>query len=65
MTRQRVIYATAHDAGYPGSVTHRVVLHQLPIAVVSPIESVIHGWWLQSGGYPVGRIFGTRINSAV
>lgn len=64
MRRCPLIHATVHDAGEPGSVTRRIVLPEPPIAVVSPLESVIHGWWRRAGGYPVGRVFGTRIGTA-
>lgn len=40
----------------------RVVLPAPPVAVVSGIESIINGWWYRSGGYPVGRVFGTLID---
>lgn len=59
MNRSPTIYATVHDAGDPGAVTRRIVLPRPPVAVVSPLEAVIHGWWHRSGGYPVGRVFAT------
>lgn len=41
----------------------RVLLPAPPVATVSAVESIMGGWWLRSGGYPVGRVFGTLIDS--
>lgn len=60
---QPVIYATRHQAGHECLHLSRVVLDEPPIAVVTPMEAIIHGWWLRSPGYPVGRRFGTAIAS--
>jgi len=40
-----------------------VVLDRPPVAMVSGLESIMGGWWLRAGGYPVGRIFGTFIDA--
>lgn len=58
--RQPVIHATRHQAGRECLHLSRVVLDDPPIAVVTPMEAIIHGWWLRSPGYPVGRRFGTE-----
>lgn len=55
------IVALRHEAIAYGFKVERVVLDEPPVAVVSPLESVILGWWYRAGGYPVGRTFGTPL----
>lgn len=56
------IFATQHVAVVDGIRLTPVVLDRPPVAVVSGVESIMGLWWLRSGGYPVGRIFGTLLN---
>lgn len=58
----RRIMATQHCASQDGLKQIRVMLDRPPVAVVSDVESIMGLWWLRSGGYPVGRIFGTFID---
>lgn len=39
----------------------RVELDQAPVANVDELQAIVGGWWLQSGGYPVGPASGSRI----
>jgi len=39
----------------------RVELDQAPVADVDDLQAIVGGWWLRSGGYPVGQESGTRI----
>ncbi len=41
--------------------TTRITLDAPPVPAVSKLESIMHGWWLRSPGYPVGRMTGTPI----
>lgn len=59
----RHIVATQHCASQDGLKQTRVMLDRPPVAVVSDVESIMGLWWLRSGGYPVGRIFGTVIDA--
>lgn len=59
----RRIMASQHCATPDGLKHARVMLEHPPVAVVSPVESIMGGWWYRAGGYPVGRIFGTFINA--
>jgi hypothetical protein len=44
-----------------GVLVTRVLLPAPPVATVSAVESIMGGWWLRSGGYPVGRVFSSFI----
>lgn len=55
------IVATRHEHTLHGIVVGPLVLDKPPMAVVSPLESIVYGWWYQAGGYPVGREFGWRL----
>jgi len=55
----RRIMATQHCASQDGLKQTRVMLDRPPVAVVSDVEAIMGLWWLRSGGYPVGRVFGT------
>lgn len=57
------ILAMQHVAVLDGIRHTPVVLDRPPVAVVSDVESIMGLWWLRSGGYPVGRIFGTVIDA--
>jgi hypothetical protein len=57
------ILAVQHVAVADGIRLTPVVLDRPPVAVVSDIEAIMGHWWLCSGGYPVGRIFGTFIDA--
>lgn len=59
-SRVRIV-AVRHHATPDGLRVTKVVLDWPPVAVVSDVESIMGGWWSKSGGYPVGREFGTRI----
>lgn len=61
MTRRPPIYATQHVAVVDGIRLIPVVLASPPVAVVSDVESIMGLWWYRSGGYPVGRVFGTWV----
>lgn len=39
--------------------TTRIALATPPVATVLPAESIMHGGWLRSPSYPVGRLAGT------
>ncbi len=62
MTSRPRILATQHVAVVDGIRLTPVVLDRPPVAVVSGVESIMGLWWLRSGGYPVGRVFGTLLN---
>lgn len=53
--------ATVHVADRERLRVERVVLERPPVARVSEVEAVMHGWWYRSGGYPVGHQFGTAV----
>lgn len=59
--RQRSVLATVHVADRERLRVERVVLDRPPVATVSEVEAVMHGWWYRAGGYPVGRRFGTAV----
>lgn len=61
MTRVIGITATCHKSTEDGYEQHRVMLDRPPVARVSLVESIMVGWWRRSGGYPVGRVFGTAV----
>lgn len=67
-TPRRAIPVTAryvhwHDHGGSADTgefrTTRIPLAAPPVATVSPVESIMHRWWLHSPAYPVGRMSGT------
>lgn len=44
------------------TIHHQLVcIDAPPVAVVSDVEEIMARWWLRAGGYPVGRIFATRL----
>lgn len=62
MTSRPRILAIEHVAVLDGIRLTPVVLDKPPVAVVSDVESIMGLWWLRSGGYPVGLVFGTLLN---
>ena len=55
------IHAVQHEATLEGIRLTRVILDKPPVAAVSQVEAIMGRWWHRSGGYPVGRIFGTPL----
>ena len=58
------ILATRHLAVVDGIRLTSVALEAPPVAVVSDVESIMHGWWFRAGGYPAGRVFGITLVGA-
>lgn len=55
------ILATRHETVFNGQIRiEQVVLDGPPVANVSAVDAIMGGWWLRSGGYPVGGDFGSR-----
>lgn len=62
--KQRIpprIVATRHLNQRTGVEISRVVLDSAPTTLVCQLQAIMGGWWQRSGGYPVGRDFGSRI----
>lgn len=59
----RRIIAIQHCATLDGLKHTRVMLDAPPVAVVSDVESIMAHWWFRTGGYPIGRLFGTFIQT--
>ena len=60
----RLVVWPSHEAltdTTAGRREQRVRLDAAPIAVVTPMEAIMHGWWLRSAAYPVGRVFATAM----
>lgn len=61
------IVATRHEAVMEtlenprGVRLTRVLLGPQKPTLVCQLQAIMGGWWQRSGGYPVGRDFGTRI----
>ena len=44
-----------------GYCVSRIILDHPPTTLVCQLQAIMGGWWQRSGGYPVGRDFGSRI----
>ena len=60
--KQPRIIATLHEETALGIKVSRVELARAPVPIVPDLDSIMGGWWLCSGGYPVGELYGTVID---
>ena len=53
------ILALRHEEHFEKVTRSMVTLPAAPMARIGVVESIMLGWWLRRGPYPVGRIFAT------
>ena len=53
------ILALRHEEHFEKLTRSMVTLPAAPMARIGVVESIMLGWWLRRGPYPVGAVFGS------